>query len=177
MQEEYKDISNTKQEILQSFFKREPNRMEFYKPDLDIVRQALSNAIMAVKLDNIDNSLRALEKFTQNIFPTSEKEISATLGRKHYRWLIGNDSAEIKLKKESPLEITFEKGEELITAYNDTFNLSGIGSTREEALKDLIEFFIHDYLSYRNTPHEKLSKEAKSLLQQYEDVIDTCNEL
>jgi len=84
-----------------------------------------------------------------------------------------NDFAQMKLERKKPLEITFEKGKELITVYNDTFNLSGIGSTREEALKDLIEFFIHDYLSYKNTPPEKLSREAKSLLQQYENVIET----
>jgi hypothetical protein len=81
------------------------------------------------------------------------------------------------LERKKPLKITFEKGEELITAYNEAFNLSGVGTTREEALKDLIQFFIHDYLSYKNTPPQKLSKEAKSLLRQYEDIIETSNEL
>ena len=177
MQVEYRDITKPQPDTFWPPPERKPNRTVSYEVDRRFFRRALDDEISAAELNNVTNALEAFRRFTQNIFPPSEKQISDVAGRKHYILHVKNDFAQIKMDRKNPLEITFEKGEELITAYNDTFNLSGIGSTREEALKDLIEFFIHDYLSYKNTPPEKLSKEAKSLLQQYEDVIDTCNEL
>jgi len=159
----------------------EQTRAVFYSSDKETVLQRLSNWVTSerapAKLDNIEDSQRALEKLAKDNFPTSDKNIDLIVGRKHYIRLLKNDFAEIKLKMEKPLEIMFEKGEELVLAYNDTFNLSGVGSTREEALKDLIDFFIHDYFSYKNTPSEKLSKEAKLLLHQYEAVIETYTKL
>lgn len=177
MQVEYRDISKSQPETFCPPPERKQNRTVSYEPDLKIFRRAFDDAISVAELNNVTSALEAFRRFTRNIFPMSEKQINHVAGRKHYIWRLRNDLAQIKLKREKPLEITFEKGEELITAYNEKFNLSGVGTTREEALKDLSEFFIHDYLSYKNTPPEKLSKEAKSLLLQYEDVIDTCNEL
>lgn len=156
-------------------------RAIFYRPFVEVVLQSFSrwptDGRAVAMLDTIENSLKALEKLAKDNFPTSEKDISGVVGRKHFIWLLKNDFAEIKLKREKPLEIMFEKGEELILAYNDTFNLSGVGATREEALKDLIDFFIHDYFSYKDTPPDKLTKEAKLLLQQYEDVIEIHTKL
>lgn len=157
--------------------KRKSTKEIFYHPDVEAAREAFSDALAVAMLDTIEDPQKTLEKLAEDIFPRREKDISIIVGRKHYKWLLKNDFAEIKLKREKPLEIMFEKGEELILAYNDTFNLSGVGATREEALKDLIDFFIHDYFSYKDTPPEKLSKEAKLLLQQYEDVIEIHTKL
>jgi len=151
------------------------------RPSVETMQQCLADWLVLVgeqaMLDTIEGSQKALEKLAKDSFPTSEKEIRGVVGRKYYIRLLKNDFARIELKREEPLEITFEKGEELILAHNDTFNLSGIGSTREEALQDLIDFFIHDYFSYKNTPSEKLSKEAELLLHQYEAVIETYTKL
>lgn len=156
-------------------------RAIFYRPFVEVVLQSFSrwptDGRAPAKLDNIENSLDTLERLAEECFARREKDIRIMVGRKHHIWLLRNDFAEIKLKREKPLEIMFEKGEELVLAYNDTFNLSGVGSTREEALKELIDFFIHDYFSYKDTPPEKLSKEAKLLLQQYEAVIEIHTKL
>lgn len=173
MQVEYRDISKSQPETLCPPPERKQNRTVSYEPDLKIFRRAFDDAISAAELNNVTNALEAFRRFTQIIFPPSEKQISDVAGRKHYILHLKNDFAQIKLERKNPLEITFEKGEELITAYNETFNLSGVGSTREEALKDLVDFFIHDYSCYRDTPPEKLSEEAKLLLREYEDMIQT----
>ena len=177
MQVEHRDISKPQPETFSSASEPKSNRTVSYESVLEIFRRAWVGAITAAELDNVLSALEAFSRFSRNISPTHEKLISRVTGRKHYILHLKNDLAQIELKRENPLEISFEKGEELITAYNEKFNLSGVGATKEEALKDLIQFFIHDYLSYKNTPPEKLSKEAKSLLHQYEDIIETSNEL
>jgi len=174
MQAEHRDIIKPETETFSSASEPRSNRNVSYESVLEFYRRAWDDAITAAKLHNVFSALEAFSKFNRNISPTREKLIINVAGRKHYILHLKNDSTQIELKRENPLEISFEKGEELVIAYNEKFNLSGIGSTREEALKDLIEFFIHDYLSYKNTPPEKLSPEAKLLLQQYEDVIETC---
>ena len=173
MQVEYRDISKSQPETLCPPPERKQNRTVSYEPDLKIFRRAFDGAISAAELNNVTSALEAFRRFTRKIFPMSEKQINHVAGRKHYIWRLRNDLAQIKLKREKPLEITFEKGEELILAYNETFNVSGAGSTREEALKDLVDFFIHDYSSYKDTLPEKLSEEAKLLLREYEDMIQT----
>lgn len=181
MQIEHIQITRPQPEAFRFPSKPEQSIKVFYRSDVEAKRQALSDWLTygraPAMLDTIEDSQKTLEKLAEDIFPRREKDISIIVGRKHYKWLLKNDFAEIKLKREKPLEIMFEKGEELILAYNDTFNLSGVGATREEALKDLIDFFIHDYFSYKDTPPEKLSKEAKLLLQQYEDVIEIHTKL
>lgn len=177
MQVVHRDISKPQPDTFWFPPEPKPNRTVSYEPDLKFFRRAFDDAIRAAELNSVRSTLEAFRRLTQIIFPTSEKQIGGVAGRKHYILHLSNDLAQIELKRKNPLEISFEKGEELITAYNEKFNLSGVGSTREEALKDLIEFFIHDYLSYKNTPPEKLSKDAKSLLQQYENIIETINEL
>jgi len=174
MQVEHRDISKAQSERFSSASEAKSSRTVSYEALVEVVRRALDDAISVTELTSVTGALAAFIRFNRNISPTSEKLISHVAGRKHYILHLWNDFAQIELKREKPLEIIFDKGEELITAYNEKFNLSGVGSTREEALKDLIEFFIHDYLSYKNTPPEKLSPEAKLLLEQYEDVIETC---
>lgn len=177
MQVGHRDISKLQPETFWLPAERNQSKTASYEPDLKVFRRALEHAISAAELDNVAKALEAFRRFAQIIFTPSEKQISDVAGRKHYILRLKNDFAQIKLERKNPLEITFEKGEELITAYNEKFNLSGVGSTREEALKDLIDFFIHDYLSYKNAPPEKLSPEAKLLVERYEDVIETCTVL
>ncbi len=69
------------------------------------------------------------------------------------------------------LDIELTKDDGLFFFQNTRFNIFGSGFTKEDALKDFSEFFIHDYLSYKKTPKEKLTEDACRLLQKYEAII------
>lgn len=69
------------------------------------------------------------------------------------------------------LDIELSKENGLFFFQNTSFNIFGSGFTKENALKDFSEFFIHDYLSYKRTPADDLTEDARRLLRKYEAVI------
>ncbi len=85
-------------------------------------------------------------------------ELRSTEGRATF----GKDFLDIELSKENGL-FFFQ---------NTRFNIFGSGYTKEDALKDFSEFFIHDYLSYKGTPPNDLTEDARRLLQKYEAIIN-----
>ena len=56
-------------------------------------------------------------------------------------------------------------------AGSNEFNAGDYEETEEKAIKELVHFLIRDYLIYRRTPKNKLSKGAKRLLAKYEKWI------
>lgn len=71
------------------------------------------------------------------------------------------------------LDIELSKENGLFFFQNTRFNIFGSGFTKEEALKDFSEFFIHDYLSYKDNLPEELTQDARQLLDDYKSIIAT----
>ncbi len=67
------------------------------------------------------------------------------------------------------VSIVEEKG--FWVAYNNELNIGGTGESERQALYAFFDFFIRDYLIYKNTPVDKLSEGAKKLLKKYEEFI------
>lgn len=82
------------------------------------------------------------------------------------------ESDKLRLKDNIPLTVCIKKESDLFLVFSEEFNISGTGIDKEEAAKDFIDFFIHDYFSYKNTPPEKLSPEAKKLLELYRNIVE-----
>jgi len=102
--------------------------------------------------------------------PTIIRKIDRPFCQDVYINEIENDNYIFKLR--NPLKLTIEKGIEMFTIYNDEFDLSGIGFSREEAFEDFSDFFVHDYFSFSNSPVEELSVESLQLLEQYKLIIE-----
>lgn len=82
------------------------------------------------------------------------------------------ESDKLRLKDNIPLTVCVKKEGDLFFVFSEEFNISGTGMDKEEAVKDFIDFLIHDYFSYKNTPQGKLSPEARKLLEQYKNGVE-----
>lgn len=105
-----------------------------------------------------------ISRSTYNLPP--EEPVSA-FSPKFLIWFLPD--RRLSLKK--PIEVFVEKQKDMFVFYSEQFNITGAGSTKEEAQQDFIDFLIHDYLSFRSTADNKLSREAKELLKLYESFI------
>lgn len=76
----------------------------------------------------------------------------------------------IKLKK--PIPVVVEKVENYFSISNYELNISDIGESKEKAIINFIEFITRDYLTYKNTPPNKLTEGAKSLLSIYRKLLE-----
>ena len=57
-------------------------------------------------------------------------------------------------------------------AYSKELNIGVVKSSEKQALLQFFRFFVDDYLVYKYTPQEKMSKGAKKLLKAYRKFID-----
>ena len=57
-------------------------------------------------------------------------------------------------------------------AYSKELNIGVVESSEKQALLQFFRFFVDDYLVYKCTPQEKMSKGAKKLLKAYRKFID-----
>ena len=62
--------------------------------------------------------------------------------------------------------------QELWVAHSKRLNVGFEGNSERQALLRFFRFFIDDYLIYKQTPQEKMSKGAKKLLKAYRRFID-----
>jgi hypothetical protein len=106
-------------------------------------------------------------------FPQKESETKEKTLNRYYLNELTGDEGRIVFKDDCLLEVELSKEDGLFFFQNMKFNIFGSGFTKEEALKDFSEFFIHDYFSYKNTPPEGLTQDARQLLAEYESVIST----
>lgn len=81
-------------------------------------------------------------------------------------------SCNYRLKK--PLLIIIEQGinPDIFIIGNEELNKYGIGSSKEEALKEFEDFIIADYRTLKESPPEQLSEDAKELLTLYDSYIE-----
>lgn len=70
-----------------------------------------------------------------------------------------------------PIIVRIEHEYSTFYATDETFGITGVGDTIEEAVKDLKDFLIEDYLTYESTPDDQLSEGALELLQKYQGLI------
>jgi len=77
-----------------------------------------------------------------------------------------------KFKK--PLPIVIERGMNPNTLLigNEELNKYGVGSSKEEALKEFEDFIIADYRTLRESSPEELTEDAKELLTLYDSYIE-----
>ena len=57
-------------------------------------------------------------------------------------------------------------------AYSKELNIGVMGNNEKHVLLQFFRFFVDDYLIYKYTPQEKMSKGAKRLLKVYGKFID-----
>jgi len=81
-------------------------------------------------------------------------------------------SCDYKLRK--PLPIVIERGTKpnTLSIGNEELNKYGIGSSKEEALKDFEDFITADYRTLRESSPEELTEDAKELLVLYDSYIE-----
>lgn len=90
-----------------------------------------------------------------------------------YRILIFPDQVQTdKIKLKKPLPVVIEKADKFFSIYNDELNISDLGESKKEAVNNFIDFLVKDYLTYKNTPEEKLSEGAKKLLLTYRNWVE-----
>jgi len=81
-------------------------------------------------------------------------------------------SYDYRLRK--PLPIVIERGMNPNTLLigNEELNKYGVGSSKEEALKEFEDFIIADYRTLRESSPEELTEDAKELLTLYDSYIE-----
>jgi len=81
-------------------------------------------------------------------------------------------SYDYRLRK--PLPIVIERGMNPNTLLigNEELNKYGVGSSKEEALKEFEDFIIADYRTLRDSSPEELTEDAKELLTLYDSYIE-----
>ncbi len=147
---------------------------EDYKPvryisDSQQVQTILSLKLSMNMLVSANDYTKVAEAFKREAFPETEPGLGSRVPGRYYLSDLKSFEGKIKLREELEVELSREDG--LFFFQNYRFNIFGHGLTKEEALKDFSEFFIHDYLSYKNTPLEDLTRDARQLLGEYESAI------
>ncbi|MGB2769259.1 MAG: hypothetical protein WBC88_06005 [Candidatus Zixiibacteriota bacterium] len=135
-----------------------------------VLNSQLSSKMLASARDYEDCS-RAADEVAKQVFPGTVPALAQTIATKYYVTELRSSEGRVIFKEGFPLDIELSKDDDLFFFQNSRFNLFGSGGTKEDALKDFAEFFIHDYISYKNTPPDKLSRDARQLLQEYNSVI------
>lgn len=138
-----------------------------------ILNQQLSLDMLssAEMLSSTDAYTEFAEKFKKQAFPETERGTVDKTSSKYYLPELKSSEGKVTFKENCFLEVELSKEDGLFFFQNYKFNIFGHGLTKEEALKDFYEFFVHDYLSYKNTPPNNLTRDACQLLKEYESVI------
>lgn len=142
-----------------------------YIPLVQEVQATLHQQLSLDMLASANQYGRIAEQLKQRIFPETEHAIIQTTPSKYYRTELKSSEGRLVFKESFLLEIELSTENGLFFFQNTKLNILGSGFTKEEALKDFSEFFIHDYLSYKNTPLRDLTPDARQLLDEYESVI------
>ena len=150
-------------------YDRKPFR---YVPLLQQIQAVLSQKLSLDMLGCASDYEKLVEDIRQQAFPETEPDSRGRTPSKYYLSELKSSEGRIIFRKDYLLEVELSKEDRLFFFQNSQFNIFGHGLTKEEALKDLSEFLIHDYLSYKNTPPENLTRDAYELLKQYESVIN-----
>jgi hypothetical protein len=111
------------------------------------------------------------EVLEERVFPETVPATTQVVPAKHYVDELRSNEGRVIFNEGFLLDIELSKENSLFFFQNIRFNIFGHGPTKEEALKDFSEFFVHDYLSYKNTPPNNLTRDACQLLKEYESVI------
>jgi len=143
---------------------------QLYVPILQHVLDIFNRKLSLDMLGNASDYLKFAEDFKKEAFPATEPDEDKTLN-KYYFSELRSGEGKIIFRADYLLEVELSKENDLFFFCNDKFNIFGSGSTKEEALKDFAEFFIHDYLSYKKTSVKQLTQDAQHLLDEYESII------
>jgi hypothetical protein len=144
---------------------------QLYVPILQQVLDIFNRKLSLDMLDNASDYLKFAEDFKKEAFPATKPEHEDKTLNKYYLSELRSWEGKIIFKVDYLLEAELSKENDLFFFCNDKFNFFGSGFTKEEALKDFSEFFIHDYLSYKKTSVKQLTQDAQHLLDEYESVI------
>jgi hypothetical protein len=115
---------------------------------------------------------KLFEDIRQQAFPETEPDSRGRTPSKYYLSELKSYGGRIIFRQDYLLEVELSKEDGQFFFQNVKFNIFGSGFTKEDALKDFSEFFVHDYLSYKRTPPENLTQDALQLLKEYESVIN-----
>jgi len=143
-----------------------------YTTFLEEVRITLNRELSLDMLASASEySTTIAEVLEERLFPETEPAAIRVAPAKYYVNEFRSNEGKVLLIEGFLLDIELSKENGLFFFRNDRFNIFGCGSTKEEALEDFSEFFIHDYLSYKKTSPKDLSQDAQQLLGDYESVI------
>ena len=142
-----------------------------YTPFVQEVEATLGRQLSLDMLSSAGEYSRVAEQVKQQIFPETEPLSVKTTPSKYYRTELRSSEGRLVFREGLLLEIELSREDGLFFFENTRFNVFGSGSTKGDALQDFSEFFIHDYLSYKNTLPEDLTRDARELLCEYESVI------
>ncbi len=70
-----------------------------------------------------------------------------------------------------PICIVIEREQDIVTANNEDLNVYGVGSNKEEALKDFNRSFLHFWKYYREIPNNKIMGHAKRLKSLFSEIV------
>lgn len=151
-------------------YDRKPSR---YVPLLEQIQDILSQKLYLDMLGCASDYSKLAEDVKRQTFPETASDYRGRAPSKYYLSELKSSEGRIVFRRDYLLEVELSKENGLFFFQNERFNIFGSGSTKEETLIDFSEFFIHDYLSYKKTPPESLSQDARQLLEEYESVIST----
>jgi hypothetical protein len=140
-------------------------------PLLQQTQAVLSQKLSSDMLGCASDYEKLIEDIKQPAFPETEPDSRGRTPSKYYLSELKSSEGKAIFKEDYLLELELSKEDGQFFFQNVRFNIFGSGFTKEDALKDFSEFFIHDYLSYKKTPPEDLTKDARQLLDEYESVI------
>jgi len=144
-----------------------------YVPGSQKIQAILGQKLLFDMLADVHDYMRFVDGIKEQISPETESDSRGRIPSKYYLDELKSSEGKIFFKDEYILEVELSKENGLFFFQNVKFNIFGSGFTKEEALKDFSEFFIHDYLSYKNSPPKDLTQDARQLLKEYESVIST----
>lgn len=151
-------------------YDREPLQ---YISDLGQIQLILSRQLSLDLLSSASEYSRIAEDLKQRIFPETEPAITQAIPTKYFVNELRSSEGKVVFREGFLLDVELSKENGLFFFQNTRFNVFGSGFTKEEALKDFSEFFIHDFFSYKNTSPNDLTRDARQLLDEYESVIST----
>ncbi len=85
----------------------------------------------------------------------------------HLLWSINRPDYELT----KPVEVLVERIKDGYIFYCSDFGVSGMGVTKEEAIKDLASFIVNDFSVYSKLTPQQLSPEASRLLVLYQSFL------
>ncbi|MGB3093297.1 MAG: hypothetical protein WBC42_08820 [Candidatus Zixiibacteriota bacterium] len=152
-------------------YDREPVRYTpFFQEVLDDAKRQLSRKMRASASEYVP---AIAEVPREQVFQEAEAFSAQEAPAKYYVAELRSSEGRVIFKEGFLLDIELSKENGLFFFQNTRFNIFGSGFAKEEALKDFSEFFIRDYLSYKDNLPEELTQDARQLLDEYKAIIAT----